>query len=189
MGTAWDRDELAALVQRASAGDEDAFRELLQGHRQAVVSTLRACGVRSSDTAHDLAQDVALRAWSNLSTLREPATFTAWIRRIAANAARDHLRRLAIRREETLDEAVDLASDDDPLARAERLAELRWMLATLEDEDAETLELLIARAEGVSVRELAEKMSLSPAALKMRLMRARKRLQGRLEELRSGPAG
>ena len=189
MSTAWDREELAVLVERARAGDEDAFRQLLQGHRQAVVSTLRACGVRSSDTARDLAQDVALRAWSNLSTLRDPGTFTAWIRRIAANAARDHLRRLAVRREETLEEAVDLVSDDDPLARTEQLIEARWMLATLEDEDVETVELLIARAEGVSVRELADRMDLSPAALKMRLMRARKRLQKRLQGLRNTEPG
>ena len=184
MSTVWDRDELAVLVERASAGDEDAFRELLQGHRQAVVSTLRACGVRSHDTARDLAQDVALRAWSNLSTLRDPGTFTAWIRRISANAARDHLRRLAIRREETLEKAADLTSDDDPQARTEQLIEAQWMLTSLEDEDVETVELLVARAEGVSVRELADKMDLSPAALKMRLMRARKRLQNRLQELR-----
>jgi RNA polymerase sigma-70 factor (ECF subfamily) len=186
MSLTWDRDELADLVQRARTGDAEAFRQLLQGHRQAVVSTLRACGVRSSETARDLAQDVALRAWTKLSTLRDPATFTAWIRRIAANAARDHLRRLAIRREDTLEEAVDLASDDDPHSRSERLTETRWMLATLESEDAETVELLIARAEGVSVQELADRMNLSPAALKMR---SRKRLQTRLHELRSSEPG
>ena len=189
MAPSWDRDELASLVQRATAGDADAFRELLQGHRQAVVSTLRACGVRSTDTARDLAQDVALKAWTKLSTLRDPSTFTAWIRRIAANAARDHLRRLAVRREETLEEAADLTSDDDPQSRSERLAELRWMLASLEKEDAETVELLIARAEGVPVQQLADRMDLSPAALKMRLLRARKRLHSRLQELRTADPG
>ena len=94
-----DWSSIAELVESARAGDQEAFRELLQGQRDAVVSTLVACGVRSPETAQDLAQEVALRAWRRLDDLREPRTFRPWLRRIAANAARDHLRRLAVRRD------------------------------------------------------------------------------------------
>ncbi len=177
-------DEVARLVTAAQGGDPDAFRELLQSHRAAVSSTLIACGVRSDETARDLAQEVALRAWRRLATLEDPRSFTAWVRRIAANAARDHLRRVAVRREEELEQALELAGDDDPHADAERRAELRLMLAALEDEDAEVVELLVARADGISVETLAVRVGLSEGALKMRLMRARKRLRERLEELR-----
>ena len=48
------------------------------------------------------------------------------------------------------------------------------------------MRLLIARAEGVSVEALAETMGISPDALKMRTMRARKRLRARLDDLRRG---
>ena len=48
------------------------------------------------------------------------------------------------------------------------------------------VELLVARAEGVSVEELANRTGLTEGALKMRLMRARKRLRERLTQLRSG---
>ena len=177
-------DEVARLVTAAQGGDPDAFRELLHSHRAAVSSTLIACGVRSDETARDLAQEVALRAWRRLATLEDPRSFTAWVRRIAANAARDHLRRVAVRREEELEQALELAGDDDPHADAERRAELRLMLAALEDEDAEVVELLVARADGISVEALAVQSGLSEGALKMRLMRARKRLRERLEELR-----
>ena len=74
----------AELVRLARTGDESAFAELLQSHRAAVTSTLVACGVRQPETAQDLAQDVALRAWNRLSGLKDPRTFKAWIRRIAA---------------------------------------------------------------------------------------------------------
>jgi len=177
-------EEVARLVVEAQAGEADAFRELLVSHRAAVSSTLIACGVRSEDTARDLAQEVALRAWRRLATLEDPRSFTAWIRRIAANAARDHLRRMAVRREDELEQALELAGDDDPYAEAERRSELRLMLAALEDEDAEVVELLVARADGTSVEALALRTGLSEGALKMRLMRARKRLRERLEELR-----
>lgn len=178
--------EVARLVERARQGRDDAFRELLELHRRAVTATLFACGVRCPETARDLAQEVALRAWHRLPSLHDPRTFPAWIRRIAANAARDHLRRLAVRREEELEAALALASDDDPHRDAERTAEVRLMLAALEEEDEEVVELLIARAEGVGVEELAARTGLSDGALKMRLMRARSRLRQRLEALRKG---
>jgi len=179
-------DEVARLVRRARAGNADAFQQLLQTHRSAVTSTLIACGVRSEDTALDLAQDVALRAWQRLGTLADARSFTAWIRRIAANAARDHLRRMAVRREDDLEHALDLAAADDPHFEAERMAEIRLMLAALETEDGEVVELLVARANGTSVEELAARTGLSEGALKMRLMRARKRLREKLEQLRTG---
>jgi RNA polymerase sigma-70 factor (ECF subfamily) len=180
----WDRIELQ--VRRARRGDQAAFRELLDDHRGAVVSTLYACGVRCSETARDLAQDVALRSWQKLGSLKEPRTFPAWVRRIAANAARDHLRRMAVRREDELDEALQLEGGDDPHDRAERMAEVRLMLAALADEDAEVVTLLTARANGTSVEALAVEMEISPDALKMRVMRARKRLRARLEKMRRG---
>ena len=181
-----DWDEVARLVRRARKGNGEAFRHLLIEHRSAVTSTLIACGIRSEDTAHDLAQDVAVRAWQRLGSLQDERSFTAWIRRIAANAARDHLRRMAVRREDALDSAVELASDDDPHHEAERMAEIRLMLAALESEDSEIVEYLVARANGESVEALAARSGLSEGALKMRLMRARKRLRVRLEQLRRG---
>lgn len=183
----WDAIEL--LVRKAGKRDQAAFRTLLEEHRSVVVSTLFACGVRCRETAHDLAQDVALRAWQRLDTLSDPRAFPAWLRRIAANAARDHLRRAAVRREDELDEALQLEGSDDPHDRAERLAEVRLMLAALEDEDPEVVQLLVARAEGVPVDELATSLQISPDALKMRVMRARKRLRARLEQMRTTGGG
>ncbi len=180
--------QIAQLVRSARAGSEEAFRSLLDLHRQAIASTLFACGVRCEETAKDLAQDVALRAWTRLDRLSDPRAFPAWIRRIAANAARDHLRRSAVRKEDSLEAAVAVESDDDPHQKAERVAEIRLMLAAIEQEDSETIDLLNARAEGVPIAELATSAGIAEAAMKMRLMRIRKRLRKRLENLRTGKA-
>jgi RNA polymerase sigma-70 factor (ECF subfamily) len=180
----WDAVEL--LVRQARKGDQEAFRKLLEEHRGAVVSTLFACGVRCDETARDLAQDVAIRAWKKIGTLREPRTFPAWVRRVAANAARDHLRRTAVRREDELDDALSLEGGDDPQERAERVAEVRLMMAALVEEDDEVVRILVARAEGVPGEKIAGSMGISADALKMRVMRARKRLRARLDRLRAG---
>jgi len=177
-------EEIAQLVRSSREGSEESFRRLLGLHRQAIASTLFASGVRCEETAKDLAQDVALRAWTRLDRLSDPRAFPAWIRRIAANAARDHLRRSAVRKEDSLEAAIAVESDDDPHEQAERVAEIRLMLAAIEKEDAETIDLLNARADGVPIADLAERAGIAEAAMKMRLMRIRKRLRNRLEAMR-----
>ena len=143
--------------------------------------------MRCRETARDLAQEVALRAWRNLDRLQDPRAFTAWLRRIAANAARDHLRWLAVRRERALEDAADVVSEEDPHHRSERLAELRLMLAALEAEDPDSRHLILARARGISIAELAGELGVSEGAVKMRLLRVRQRLQRRLQTLRTTP--
>ena len=80
------------LVERAQAGDEDAFTQL------AALSADRAYAVayrvlRDAGRAEDATQQALLTAWQRLRTLREPARFEAWLYRILTNACRDELRR------------------------------------------------------------------------------------------------
>lgn len=179
-----DEVRVARLIRDARRGDEDSFRELLETHRAAITSTLVACGVRTTDTARDLAQETALRAWMRLGSLRDAKSFSPWIRQIAANAARDHLRRVATRREEDLEEAAQLASSEDPGRDAERRAELGLMMTALAAEAEADVTLMLDRAQGVPIREMAERLGTTESALKMRLMRIRKRLRRRLATLR-----
>jgi RNA polymerase sigma-70 factor (ECF subfamily) len=183
----WDR--VAVLVRRARRGDEDAFRRLLESQQATIASTLVACGVRSRETAFDLGQEVALKVWRRLPDLRDPQAFGGWLRRITANAARDHLRRLAARPAEPLEHAMALAGDADPHRDATRGSEMRLMLEALGEVERPVVELLVASAEGVPVEELSRRAGTSEGALKMRLSRARKRLRRRLEGLRAGPHG
>jgi len=179
----WDR--VAVLVRRARRGDEEAFRRLLESQQATITSTLVACGVRSRDTAFDLSQEVALRVWRGLPELRDPQALGGWLRRIAANAARDHLRRLAARPEDPLEQAAEVAGDDDPHRDADRRREIRLMLEALGEVEPPVRELLVASAEGVPVAELSRDAGTSEGALKMRLSRARKRLRRRLAVLRA----
>lgn len=81
-----------ALVARARAGDEDAFRELVEGHsRDLFRLAYRMTGNRES--AEDVVQESFLKAYKAIHRFDLNSRFSTWLYRIAANSATDLLRR------------------------------------------------------------------------------------------------
>src|SRR5262245_42731417 len=79
-----------ALVERCRAGDDDAFRELVDRYKD-LVFALIARTVQDRGRAEDLAQDVFLRVHRGLPYFRGEARLATWIYRIVANVcAQDH---------------------------------------------------------------------------------------------------
>jgi RNA polymerase sigma-70 factor (ECF subfamily) len=76
------------LVERARAGDHDAFAELA---RAAVVRLDHAARLilRDPELARDAVQEGLIRAWRDLRKLRDPARFDAWLYRLTVNACLD----------------------------------------------------------------------------------------------------
>jgi RNA polymerase sigma-70 factor, ECF subfamily len=82
----------AAVVTLARAGDEAAFEELVRRHQCSVRNLLRSL-CRNTALADDLAQEAFLQAWLHLGSLRVPNAFASWLRKLAVNSWRQHLRR------------------------------------------------------------------------------------------------
>jgi RNA polymerase sigma-70 factor, ECF subfamily len=73
-------------IQQVLSGDRDAYRVLMDRHFHAVHRiTFRITGDQAD--AEEAAQETFLRAYKNLSTFRQDATFSTWITRIAMNTA------------------------------------------------------------------------------------------------------
>lgn len=118
------------IAQYRLAPDSDRSRqfvdELFRRHRARVVAwCYRLTGDR--DLALDLAQDVFIKAYSNLRLFRQDSKFTTWLYSIARNRCRDDARARATRRREPLDEAM-----------SELPSELNEALAALDARDAGT---------------------------------------------------
>jgi RNA polymerase sigma-70 factor (ECF subfamily) len=76
-----------ALVERARAGDREAFEALVE--RWLVPSLRTAYAIIGNEAdARDATQDAFLRAWRELPRLRDPASFDAWFNRILVNRCR-----------------------------------------------------------------------------------------------------
>lgn len=80
------------VVQRARAGQDDAYRELLRRYQRPVFSLIYRM-VRDRELAEDLAQETFVKVLNALDSYRPEFKFSSWIFKIANNAAIDHLRR------------------------------------------------------------------------------------------------
>src|SRR5579884_3755441 len=83
-----DKSEFRCLLARAQAGDERAFRELVEPYRRALeVHCYRM--LSSLQDAEDVVQETLLRAWRALERFEPRASVRTWLYRIATNACLD----------------------------------------------------------------------------------------------------
>ena len=81
-----------ALVAAARAGDERAFRRLVEPHRRVLeIHCYRMLG--SPQDAEDVVQETLLRAWRTLERFERRSSVQTWLYRIATNACLDELER------------------------------------------------------------------------------------------------
>ncbi|HEX4794237.1 MAG TPA: sigma-70 family RNA polymerase sigma factor [Humisphaera sp.] len=179
-------DSTEALVLRAQRKDGEAFAQLIRRYERVTLSV--AYGVLSnSDAAGDMVQEAFLRAWQRMGELKEPARFGTWVCGIARNLAIDSRRRnknLKLAGDSTAFESSALIDDRygadplDELSRKERHEMVGRALQSLDD--ATRPAVILRYYDGLSSREIGQLLELSPAAVDMRLSRARQQLKGLL---------
>ena len=74
------------LVERARAGDLEAFEELLGRHQQRVMRVVLSILKEPMD-AEEVAQDVFLTVFEKIDHFRGDSSFSTWLHRVAVNAA------------------------------------------------------------------------------------------------------
>jgi len=161
------------LLTRARLGNQQAFAELYARHAQAVHAlAYRLTGDRAA--AEDIAQDTFLRMLKFLGGLRSDQPLRPWLKRVAANAAIDHLRR-----NRRLQLADAEAEWPDPSASTETGAEIHGLLRRLPPPVRTVVWLHLM--EGWSHRELADRFGRSESWSKSLLSRALRTLQSETE--------
>jgi RNA polymerase sigma factor (sigma-70 family) len=167
-------------VRLAAAGDRAAYERLVR-RCSGLVSAIALSVVRDVGRSEDIAQEVFIAAWKDLSRLRNPRTFLPWLRGMARNLA---LRTLRERHVPTDVSVLALGADERPgavdtLEAAERDKALEAALMDLDTDDREVL--LVYYREGHSLRQVASLLDLSEPAARKRLSRARARLRQGVE--------
>jgi RNA polymerase sigma-70 factor (ECF subfamily) len=183
----------SVLVARAKAGDYEAFEQLVNRHERRLYA-LAMNIVRQREDAEDVVQTAFLNALEHLNDFREEASFATWITRIATYAALKVLRKRKGLDIVSLDEATDENEEgeiphpeyiadwrDDPAKIVEQ-RELKRILDEAIDalDEKYRLVFVLRDVEGMSVEETANALGISPANVKVRLLRARLALREKL---------
>ena len=147
--------------------------------------------MRRPDEVEDLVQDVFVKAFQELSNLRDRGKFGPWLGRIALNRAQAWLRQRQSHRTTVTDdpkllEKVSLERPDDLLETAEKDGILWEALDRLRPEYRQIL--LLFHFEDCPQQDIARFLGISVPTVKWRLMRARTVLRRRVEDVvRGGP--
>ena len=183
------------LVAAAQAGDERAFRELVQPYRSALeVHCYRMLG--SLDDAEDLVQETLLRAWNGLERFERRASVKTWLYRIATNACLDELERRPRRAEPVQpfpdDRLGQFASPVvDPEARyaMREGVELAFLTAIQHLPGRQRAVLILRDVLGWTAPEAAELLDSTVAAVNSALQRARATIDAQLPATSRTSAG
>ena len=164
------------LLERFTAGDLEAFEALFQQHQRVVYAWIVRI-VRDSGAAEDLTVETFWRIHRACGRFDAASgNFRAWARRIATNAALDHLKRA--RRETELSEDYPAAKRGDPAVRGELRSQLRR--AFLELPAKYRLVATLALIEEEPYEEIADAVGISAALVKVRVFRAVRMLRKKL---------
>jgi RNA polymerase sigma-70 factor, ECF subfamily len=183
--------EDAKLVDAAAGGDRRAFAELYRRHLDAVYARLtRVIGpVPERD---DLVQQIFLDVYRALRRFRGDAAFSTFLHRIVLNVGCEHLARrrrgrgrnepLGARQIETL-----VAPGASPEHRARQREELARLFALLEDlSPKRRAAFVLVAIECLPLEEAAALLEANPAAVKQRVLEARRELARALDRAPRG---
>jgi RNA polymerase sigma-70 factor (ECF subfamily) len=172
------------LVARLRAGDADALRIVVERYQQRIFALIYGI-VRDKHEVEDVAQEVFLKVFLRIRAFDERSQFYTWLYRVAANAAKDHVKKRSRRPAQALPEEETGIPDSSrgPGERAEvqenRVA-VRQAIDALPPRYREVLAL--REIQGLSYNEIAAVLKLSIGTVESRLHRARARLKRRLED-------
>lgn len=180
-GAGAPESDIAALLRRASNGDEASWSELVSRYADRVFALARS-RCRDPELAEEITQSVFVTVATKLSTggYTERGRFESWLFRVAMNRVRDEKRR--VRRHATPTAPGDLAGIGGGDTKDERtdLAPLRRAMSALTDSDREIVEL--RHHAGLSFKEIADLLGEPMGTLLARHHRALKKLKRLIEE-------
>jgi len=166
------------LLERFAAGDLEAFEALFREHQKEVYAWIVRI-VRDRGFAEDLTVETFWRIYRSRARFDTAGNFRAWARRIATNAALDHLRHS--RRETELPEDLAGAAAADPAVRRETRERIKRAFFQLPAKYR--LVATLALIEKEPYNNIAEAAGISIALVKIRVFRAVRMLRKKLNSL------
>lgn len=180
-------------MARVAEEDEKAFPELVRRY-QGRVTNLICRVLNDRECSDDLAQEVFVRVYVHRRNYRRGSKFSTWLFTIAANLAKNEIRRRVRRRnwfsldallEQFSDSTVQLADPkegrESKLEREQLRQEVSRAIATIPEKYR--LSLVLRDIEGLPYEEIAEVLGIPGGTVRSRINRARSMLKRKLQPL------
>lgn len=183
------------LARQAQEGDESAFAEIVRRYSPRVFSVASRF-FRQRTLVEEAAQEVFLKAYTQIGSFEGRGSLEGWLTRIATNTCLNMVRGAKRRPEMTISDLTDdeqnwlehqSAGDGGEPASVENslvatdLADRLLSVLSPEDQQA----LLMIDGEQASIKEVAEATGWSESKVKVRAFRARKKVREAMEKLLS----
>jgi RNA polymerase sigma-70 factor, ECF subfamily len=181
------------LMDRAAQDDEKAFTELVRRFQGRVINLVSRV-LNDRECADDLAQEVFVRVYVHRRNYRHGSRFSTWLFTIAANLAKNEIRRRVRKRnwfsldalqEMLKDSAIQLADPaegrESTLEREQLQAAVGRAIATVPEKYR--LALVLRDIEGLPYEEIAQVLGIPGGTVRSRINRARGMLKRKLQPL------
>lgn len=171
--------EAQDILERAKAGDPQAFQELVRPHIDSIRRFARSFCKNDGD-ADDLAQDALVKAYRSLRTFDGRASLTTWLYTVARSQFLDHRRSKLFRwrsRETSFHptDAAALPSAEELLAQRQKI-EFLWAALRGIDEKFRT-PLVLAEIDGLAYEDIAKIEQIPIGTVRSRIARAKAQLR------------
>ncbi len=181
-----DRGQAATvLVDRAKAGDQGAFDELVRRYRDRILALALHLSGNESE-AEDITQEVFLKAYQKLDSFEGRSHFFTWVYRMTVNRSLNAKRDRKRRREETIDDpriarALRIDAPGDPRKAAELRATYECLLQALDGlpPNMRTSVVLVV-LQGLSHAETAVVLKCSVGTVAWHIHQARHKLREKM---------
>jgi len=177
--------QVTSLVERARDGGREAFGQLVELFQEPIFRMVYY-RTRSRMDAEDLTQEIFVKAFKNLSKLRDPKRFRTWLFRMAVNRVTDFYRKkrlLAIFKTRDHDSEADpkeVERRQDPSALDDVIKEEFWKHVTSFSDNLSRREkevFFLRFMDHLSIREIAQVLDKSQSAVKTHLYRGLKKFK------------
>lgn len=167
---------IEATVRSAATGDELAFARLVAEHHASMARVAFViCG--DPELTRDAVQSAWTIAWRRMGSLRDPSQVRPWLVAIAANEARQAMRRRRRQRVADISDHVARAGGGDPGESLE-MVDLQRALRRLNADERSLLAMRFAA--GLDSYEIADQLRMSASGVRSRLARIIERLRSDL---------
>ncbi|WP_395078793.1 RNA polymerase sigma factor [Gracilimonas sp.] len=179
--------EKTSLIERLQDGDEAAFKQLVNDHKDQVYNTCLGF-LRNPHDAEDVSQEVFIQVYDSINDFREEATLSTWIYRIAVTKSLELIRYRKRQKRFGFFQALnslfnnpDEQSDEEsymhPGIKLENKERAKILFREIDKlTEKQKVAFTLQKVEGLSYQEVADVMEQSLSAVESLIHRAKENL-------------